>query len=94
MRQASSLNHTRWKCKCHIVFIPKCRRKALFGHIRRELGGIFHRLSVIEQGHRMLDDDIDTAKVFSCASNRLYQKNTGMPTLLIMRIITNDFPPA
>ena len=60
MRQVASLSHTRWECKYHIVFIPKYRRKALFGQIRRELGEIFHRLarqkeSVIEEGHVMPD---------------------------------------
>ena len=60
MRQVASLSHTRWECKYHIVFIPKYRRKALFGQIRRELGEIFHRLagqkeSVIEEGHLMPD---------------------------------------
>jgi len=60
MRQVSSLNHTRWECKYHIVFIPKYRRKALFGEIRRELGEVFHGLarqkeSLIEEGHLMSD---------------------------------------
>ena len=60
MRQVSSLKHTRWECKYHIVFIPKYRRKALFGHIRRELGEVFHHLarqkeSLIEEGHVMPD---------------------------------------
>ncbi len=60
MRQVNSLNHTRWECKYHIVFIPKYRRKALFGQIRRELGEVFHRLarqkeSLIEEGHVMPD---------------------------------------
>ena len=60
MRQVNSLNHTRWECKYHIVFIPKYRRKALFGQIRRELAEVFHRLarqrdSVIEEGHLMPD---------------------------------------
>ena len=60
MRQVNSLNHTKWECKYHIVFIPKCRRKTLFGQIRRELGEIFHRLakqkeSDIEEGHIMVD---------------------------------------
>ncbi len=60
MRQVSSLNHTRWECKYHIVFIPKYRRKTLFGQIRRELGEVFHRLarqkeSLIEEGHVMPD---------------------------------------
>jgi len=60
MTQVNSLNHTRWECKYHIVFIPKYRRKVLFGRIRRELGDIFHKLarqkeSVIEEGHLMPD---------------------------------------
>ena len=60
MTQVNSLNHTRWECKYHIVFIPKYRRKVLFGRIRRELGEVFHRLarqkeSVIEEGHLMPD---------------------------------------
>lgn len=60
MRQVNSLNHTRWECKYHIVFIPKYRRKRLFGQIRRELGEVFHRLarqkeSLIEEGHLMPD---------------------------------------
>ena len=60
MRQVNSLNHTRWECKYHIVFIPKYRRKALFGQIRRELGEVFHSLarqkeSLIEEGHLMPD---------------------------------------
>lgn len=60
MRQVDSLNHSRWECKYHIVFIPKYRRKVLFGHIRKELGELFHRLarqkeSLIEEGHVMAD---------------------------------------
>ena len=60
MRQISSLSHTRWECKYHVVFIPKYRRKALFGQIRRELGEVFRRLaeqkeSGIEEGHVMMD---------------------------------------
>ena len=60
MREVNSLNHTRWECKYHIVFIPKYRKKVLFGQIRKELGEVFHRLarqkeSHIEEGHLMGD---------------------------------------
>ena len=60
MRQVGSLNHTRWECKYHIVFIPKCRRKVLFGQIRMDLSDIFHSLarqkeSLIEEGHLQRD---------------------------------------
>ena len=44
MRAVNSLNHTRWECKYHIVFIPKYRKKVLFGQIRKEMGEVFHRL--------------------------------------------------
>ena len=60
MRQVNSLNHTRWESKYHVVFIPKYRKKVLFGEIRKELGEVFHHLSrqresVIEEGHLMRD---------------------------------------
>jgi putative transposase len=60
MRQVESLSHSRWECKYHIVFIPKYRRKVLYGQIRKELGEVFHRLarqkeSLIEEGHILPD---------------------------------------
>ena len=60
MRQVNSLNHSRWECKYHIVFIPKYRKKVLFGKIRRELGEVLQNLarqreSLTEAGHLMPD---------------------------------------
>jgi len=45
MSEYSSLNHTKWECKYHIVFIPKCRRKVLYGKVRRSLREVFHELA-------------------------------------------------
>lgn len=39
-----SLSHTRWECLYHIVWIPKYRRKRLYGDLRRELGEILAAL--------------------------------------------------
>ena len=55
-----SLNHTKWDCKYHVVFIPKFRRKALYGELRRHMGELFHELARqkdcrIEEGHLMAD---------------------------------------
>ncbi len=55
-----SLSHTKWECKYHVVFIPKYRKKRIFGHLRGELGDVFRRLaeqkeSQIEEGHLMPD---------------------------------------
>lgn len=53
-----SLSHTRWECKFHVVFIPKCRRKTLYKQLRWYLGEVFRTLaeqkeSRIEEGHLM-----------------------------------------
>ncbi len=55
-----SMSHSKWDCKYHVVFIPKRRRKALFGNIRKHLGAIFHELArqkecQIIEGHLMPD---------------------------------------
>jgi putative transposase len=60
MDEMESLSHTRWECKYHVVFIPKCRRKTLYGELRRHLGEVFRRLAAqkecrIEEGHPMPD---------------------------------------
>ena len=60
MSDYGSLRHSRWDCKYHVVFIPKFRRKQLFGRVRKYLGPVFHELarqkeSRIIQGHMMPD---------------------------------------
>ena len=40
----SSLSHTRWNCKYHIVFIPKYRRKEIYGRLREDIGKIIRTL--------------------------------------------------
>jgi putative transposase len=39
-----SLSHTVWECKYHIVWVPKKRRKIVYGKLRKELGIILRRL--------------------------------------------------
>ena len=56
-----SLSHSKWDCKYHVVFVPKRRRKVIFGQTRRQLGAIFHALArqkecQIIEGHLMPDD--------------------------------------
>jgi putative transposase len=51
-----TLNHTEWECKYHVVFIPKYRRKVIYGKVRGELREVFRRLArqkecEIEAGH-------------------------------------------
>jgi putative transposase len=60
MDEYESLSHSRWECKSHVVFIPKCRRKVLYGQLRKHLGEVLHKLaeqkeSRIEEGHLLSD---------------------------------------
>ena len=60
MDKYATLNHSKWECKYHVVFIPKYRRKALYGQLRRHLGDVFRNLaqqkeSQIEEGHLQPD---------------------------------------
>ena len=41
---SSSLSHTKWKCQYHIVFIPKYRRKVLYGRIKADIREILKKL--------------------------------------------------
>ena len=55
-----SLSHSKWDCKYHIVFVPKQRKKVLYGKVRQYLGPLFHELagqrgSKILEGHMVQD---------------------------------------
>ena len=56
MNVLKSLSHSRWDRKYHVVFVPKGRKKALYGKIREYLKLVFHELarqrgSEIVEGH-------------------------------------------
>ena len=60
MSNYRKLQHTEWDCKYHVVFIPRYRRKVLYGTLREHLGEIFRRLArqkecEIEEGHLVAD---------------------------------------
>ena len=60
MSKYRTLQHSEWECKYHVVFIPKYRRKVLYGTIREYLGETLRRLArqkecEIEEGHLMPD---------------------------------------
>jgi putative transposase len=60
MKEYQSLAHTRWDCKYHVVFIPKGRKKSIFGAVRKHLGKMLHELAQqkeckILEGHLMPD---------------------------------------
>ena len=54
MDDVGTLAHTTWECKYHVVFIPKCRKKALYGELRRQMGDMFRALAA-QKGSRVLE---------------------------------------
>jgi len=60
LNNVQSLCHSVWDCKYHIVWIPKCRRKVLYGRIREHLGEVIRELarqreSLVLEGHLCSD---------------------------------------
>ena len=60
MREWQSQSHVRWYCRYHIVFVPKYRRRSIYGSLRRNIGGVMrelcrqHEVELVE-GHAMAD---------------------------------------
>lgn len=60
MDKFEGLSHTAWDCKYHVIFIPKCWRRTLYGQLRQHLGEVFRKLAAqkesrIVEGHLMPD---------------------------------------
>ena len=60
MHEWESLAHVRWECKCHVVIIPKYRRKVIYGRLKKRIGAILRELCrqkgiEILEGHLMPD---------------------------------------
>ena len=60
MSTYESLSHSKWDCKYHVVFVPKRRKKTLYGKVRKFLGSVLHewasqRRSEILEGHMVQD---------------------------------------
>ena len=90
MRDYKSLAHTKWDCKYHIVFIPKYRKKVIYGNLRDHLGEIFHELADhrewrIEEGH-LVDDHVHIAKCQPTCRIYLKLSSWGLcPTAIKLR---------
>ena len=60
-----SLTHSRYDCKYHVVFVPKGRKKTLFGKIRKYLKGVFHELAR-QKGCEIISGHMATDHVHVC----------------------------
>jgi putative transposase len=60
LREWASLSHVKWYCRYYVVFVPKYRKKAIFGQLRKQIGGVLRKLCEQEgvelvEGHAMPD---------------------------------------
>jgi len=67
MKEYQSLNHTKWDCKYHVVFIPKRRKKKIYGVLRKHLGEVFHELAGQKES-RIVEGHLQTDHVHMCIS--------------------------
>jgi hypothetical protein len=67
MRDYQGLTHTTWDSKYHVVFIPKRRKKALFGAIRKRLGRGLHELAE-QKGCQIVEGHLQADHVHMCIS--------------------------
>ncbi|MBS1257041.1 MAG: hypothetical protein MAG551_00076 [Candidatus Scalindua arabica] len=67
MEKFNSLSHSRYDCKYHIVFVPKFRKKSLFGKIRQYLKGVFHELAR-QKGSEIVSGHMASDHVHMCVS--------------------------
>ncbi len=67
MHDWQSLSYLRWDCKYHVVFVPKYRKKSLYGKFRRRVGQILKELCQ-QKGIEMLEGHIVADHVRMCLS--------------------------
>ena len=66
MNNNESLAHTKWDCTYHIVFIPKYRRKVLYGEAREEIRDVLKRLIEAKRDIELVEGSICRDHVHIC----------------------------
>jgi putative transposase len=67
MNGFQSLSHSRWDCKYHVVFVPKGRKRSLYGKIRKFLKKAFHELAR-QKGCQIVEGHMSGNHVHMCIS--------------------------
>src|SRR3954467_2078060 len=92
MDESERLSHSKWTCKYHLVFIPKGRRKALYGTLRPHLGEVFRALAQqkerqIEEGHLLADHvPMMIAIPPKCAASQVIGSIKGQSAIYLARV--------
>lgn len=67
MHDWKSLSHVKWDCKYHVVFVPKYRKKVLYGNIKRKVGEILRDLCR-QKGVELLEGHLMPDHIHMCIS--------------------------
>ena len=67
MREWQGHSHVRWYCRYHVVFVPKYRKKTLYGKFRRQVGEILRDLCR-QRGMELLEGHLMPDHVHMCVS--------------------------
>jgi len=66
MNNNESLAHTKWDCTYHIVWIPKYRRKVLYGGVREEVRDVLRKLVAAKDGVEIVEGSVCRDHVHVC----------------------------
>ena len=64
---SKSLSHTKWKCQYHIVFIPKYRKKQLYGRLREDVREVITILCKYKDVEIVDGQYVQTMYIYVCA---------------------------
>ena len=95
MDEPKTLNHSKWECKYHVVFIPKYRRESLYKELRPKIGAAqlrFDRLPDVrwlsaliasQSECIMLRPSADAPPVFLCVDPVDFRKSINGLSLIV-----------
>lgn len=67
MREWQSLSHAKWYCRYDVVFVPKYRKKSIFGALRKGVGKILRELCQ-QEGVELVEEHAMSDHVHLCLS--------------------------
>ena len=65
-----SLSHSKWRCKYHIVFAPKYRRKVIYGKIKQDIGKILRSLCE-RKGVGLIEAESHPYHIYCCRHSKV-----------------------
>jgi hypothetical protein len=74
---------SKWECKYHVVFIPRCRRRTRFEQLRQNLGELFRRLAERKECRIEEGQSRESLPLLPSATSRLKVEPSAKATISI-----------